>query len=224
MTGGNLAAITQSNLKRLFAYSSIAHVGYMLLGLVAGTQTNPNFDGIKGILIYLMVYTFMNLGVFAVITSLRRRDIIGDEIDDISGLFFKAPTEAVLMLLFLLSLAGIPPLAGFYGKYFIFLSLIETGHYTLAGLAVLYVAVSLYYYLKVANAMFMRQALDIEPVHLSPAMSLALAVTTIATVGIGIYPDPFIRIANWSLGATSGGMAMMPQAAPYVASIGQMLH
>lgn len=224
MTGGNLAAITQSNLKRLFAYSSIAHVGYMLLGLVAGTQQSPNFDGIKGILIYLMVYTFMNLGVFAVITSLRRRDIIGDEIDDISGLFFKAPTEAVLMLLFLLSLAGIPPLAGFYGKYFIFLSLIESGHYTLAGIAVLYVAVSLYYYLKVANAMFMRPALDAEPVHLSPAMSLALAVTAIATVGIGIYPDPFIRLANWSLGATNGGMAMVQQAAPVVASLGHVVH
>ena len=219
MTGGNLAAITQSNLKRLFAYSSIAHVGYMLLGLVAGTQNEPNFDGIKGILVYLMVYTFMNLGVFAVITSLRRRDIIGDEIDDISGLFFKAPTEAVLMLLFLLSLAGIPPLAGFYGKYFIFLSLIETGHYTLAGIAVLYVAVSLYYYLKVANAMFMRAALDAEPVHLSPAMSLALAVTAIATVGIGIYPDPFLRMANWSLQAPHTGMAMMQQAAPYVAGL-----
>ena len=227
MTGGNLAALTQTNLKRLFAYSSIAHVGYMLLGLVAGTQQAPNFDGIKGILIYLLVYTFMNLGVFAVITSLRRRDIIGDELDDISGLFFKAPTEAVLMLLFLLSLAGIPPLAGFYGKYFIFLSLIETGHYTLAGIAVLYVAVSVYYYLKVANAMFMRPALDSEPVHISPAMSLALAITTIATVGIGLYPDPFIRFANWSLGVPASqhsGMAMIQQAAPYVASLGHLLH
>src|SRR5262249_6987438 len=87
MTGGNLAALTQTNLKRLFAYSSIAHVGYMLLGLIAGTPQNTNADGIKGILIYLLVYTFMNLGVFAVITSLRRRDIIGDELDDISGLF-----------------------------------------------------------------------------------------------------------------------------------------
>ena len=84
------------------------------------------------ILIYLLVYTFMNLGAFAVITSLRRRNIIGDEIDDIAGLYFKAPTEAILMLVFLLSLAGIPPLAGFWGKYFIFLSLIQTGHYTLA--------------------------------------------------------------------------------------------
>ena len=133
MTGGNLAAMTQTNLKRLLAYSSIAHVGYMLLGLVAGSNTESNPTGIKGILIYLLVYTFMNLGAFAVITSLRRRDIIGDSIDDIAGLMQKAPIEATLMLVFLLSLAGIPPLAGFYGKYFIFLSLVETGHYYLAG-------------------------------------------------------------------------------------------
>ena len=84
------------------------------------------FDGFKGILLYLMVYTFMNLGAFAVVTSLRQRKVIGDEIDDIAGLYSRAPAEAVLMLIFLLSLAGIPPLAGFYGKYFIFLSLIES--------------------------------------------------------------------------------------------------
>ena len=199
MTGGNLAALTQTNLKRLFAYSSIAHVGYMLLGVIAGDQHNPSADGIKGILIYLLVYTFMNLGVFAVITSLRRREIIGDELDDISGLWFKAPTEAVLMMIFLLSLAGIPPLAGFYGKYFIFLSLIETGHYALASLAVLYVAVALYYYIKVVNAMFMRPAVDTVPVSLSFNMATALGVTALATVGIGLYPDPFIRAVNWSL-------------------------
>ena len=200
MTGGNLAALTQTNLKRLFAYSSIAHVGYMLLGLVAGSERGISVTGIKGILIYLMVYTFMNLGVFAVITSLRRRDIIGDELDDITGLFFKHPTEAVLMLVFLLSLAGIPPLAGFYGKYFIFLALIETGHYVLASLAVLYVAVALYYYIRIANAMFMRTPLDAEPVRLSAAQAAALAVTGIATIYIGIFPEWFIRAATWSMG------------------------
>ena len=199
MTGGNLAALTQTNLKRLFAYSSIAHVGYMLLGLIAGDRQSASADGIKGILIYLLVYTFMNLGVFAVITSLRRREIIGDELKDISGLWFKAPTEAVLMMIFLLSLAGIPPLAGFYGKYFIFLSLIETGHYALASLAVVYVAVALYYYIKVVNAMFMRPAADTVPVSLSFSMITALGITSLATVGIGLYPDPFIRAVNWSL-------------------------
>src|SRR5437868_9914289 len=141
----------------------------------------------------------MNLGAFAVITSLRQRDVIGDELDDIAGLYSRAPTEAILMLLFLLSLAGIPPLAGFYGKYFIFLSLIETGHYALASLAVLYVAVAAYYYLRVANAMFMRPELDAEPVRLSAGMSVALAITGIATVFIGIFPESFIRMVNWTL-------------------------
>ena len=100
MTGANFAALTQSNTKRLLAYSSIAHVGYMLLGLIAGTATQLNPDGIKGILIYLLVYTFMNLGAFGVITSLRHRNVIGDELDDLNGLYSRAPVEAVLMLIF----------------------------------------------------------------------------------------------------------------------------
>src|SRR5579863_5660162 len=201
MTGANFAALTQSNTKRLLAYSSIAHVGYMLLGLVAGTATQVSIDGIKGILIYLLVYTFMNLGAFGVITSLRHREVIGDELDDLNGLYSRAPVEAVLMLVFLLSLAGIPPLAGFYGKYFIFLSLIETGHYALAALGVLYSVFGLYYYLKMANAMFMGKAEASEgrlPVSL--AMRAALGVAAFATLFIGILPDRFIQLVNWALG------------------------
>jgi len=204
MTGANLAALTQTNTKRLLAYSSIAHVGYMLLGLVAGTATELNADGIKGILIYLLVYTFMNLGAFGVITSLRHRRVIGDELDDLNGLYSRAPVEAVLMLVFVLSLAGIPPLAGFYGKYFIFLSLMETQHYALAALGVLYSVFGLYYYLKIANAMFMRHAEkgeEILPVNY--AMRAALGITGFATLFIGIMPNRFIELVNWALGMTS---------------------
>jgi NADH-quinone oxidoreductase subunit N len=200
MTGANLAALTQNNLKRLLAYSSIAHVGYMLLGLIAGDKQSASADGVKGILLYLLVYTFMNLGAFAVIASLRQRKVIGDEIDDIAGLFSRAPTEAVLMLIFLLSLAGIPPLAGFYGKYFIFLSLVETGHYGLASLAVFYAVFGLYYYMRIANAMFMRDPADKARLPISLGMGVALAVTAFATVYIGILPEQFIRAVNWSLG------------------------
>ncbi|MGZ4816288.1 MAG: NADH-quinone oxidoreductase subunit N [Terriglobales bacterium] len=214
MTGGNLAALTQTNLKRLLAYSSIAHVGYMLLGLVAGTAYATSSTGIKGILIYLLVYTFMNLGAFAVITSLRRRDIIGDELDDIAGLVNRAPTEAFVMLIFLLSLAGIPPLAGFYGKYFIFLGLIETGHYTLAALAVLYAVFGLYYYLKIANAMFMGKARDAEPIAPGWGLRVALVVTAVATVGIGLFPDRFIQAVNW-------GALNIPQASSIANLIGR---
>jgi NADH-quinone oxidoreductase subunit N len=201
MTGANFAALTQTNTKRLLAYSSIAHVGYMLLGLIAGTATELNADGIKGILVYLLVYTFMNLGAFAVITSLRHRNVIGDELDDLNGLYSRAPVEAVLMLLFMLSLAGIPPLAGFWGKYFIFLSLIETQHYVLAALGVIYSVFGLYYYLKIANAMFMRQPeKGEERLPISLGMRAALALTGLATVYIGIMPNRFIEFVNWSLG------------------------
>ena len=201
MTGANLAALTQNNLKRLLGYSSIAHVGYMLLGLIAllAGQMPVALDGLKGIMIYLLVYTFMNLGAFAVVTSLRRRNVIGDEIDDIAGLFFRSPTEAVLMLVFLLSLAGIPPLAGFWGKYFIFLSLIETGHYVLAGLGVAYSVFGLYYYLRIANAMFMREASDSETLTLGIGMKIALGLTALATLFIGVFPNWFIEAVNWTL-------------------------
>jgi len=213
MTGGNLSALTQTNLKRLLAYSSIAHVGYMLLGLIALCSVeypSPAFtDGYKGILLYLLVYTFMNLGAFAVVTSLRQRGIIGDEIDDIAGLYFRAPVEAIMMLIFLLSLAGIPPLAGFYGKYFIFLSLIESGHYVLASVAVLYAVFGLYYYMRVANAMLMRQPMEAEPLPVSWGMKTALALTTLGTVAIGIYPEPFITLVNWSLGLTQAAPVAM---------------
>jgi NADH-quinone oxidoreductase subunit N len=204
MTGANFAALTQSNTKRLLAYSSIAHVGYMLLAFVAiGTSEpgSPGFvDGLKGILVYLLVYTFMNLGAFAVITSLRNRNVIGDELDDIAGLYTRAPVEAVLMLLFLLSLAGIPPAAGFLGKYYIFLSLIESQHYWLAAAAVFYALFGLYYYLKIANAMFMRESMETERLPISLGMRVALGITALATIVIGVYPEPFIRSVNWSLG------------------------
>ncbi len=205
MTGGNLAALTQTNTKRLLAYSSIAHVGYMLLGMIVlSSAIFPSaafWDGFKGILIYLLAYTFMNLGAFAVITALRHKKIIGDELDDLNGLYSRAPVEAVLMLIFMLSLAGIPPLAGFWGKYFIFLSLIESGHYALASLGVLYSVFGLYYYLKIANAMFMGKAeKGEEKLSVSLSMRLAIALTGIATLYIGLLPNSFIELTNWALG------------------------
>jgi NADH-quinone oxidoreductase subunit N len=204
MTGANFAALTQSNTKRLLAYSSIAHVGYMLLAFVAmGTSEpgSPGFvDGFRGILVYLLVYTFMNLGAFAVITSLRNRNVIGDELDDIAGLYSRAPVEAVLMLFFLLSLAGIPPMAGFLAKYYIFLSLLESGHYVLASLAVFYALFGLYYYLKIANAMFMRESMETERLPISLGMRFALGITALATIVIGVFPEPFIHTVNWALG------------------------
>jgi NADH-quinone oxidoreductase subunit N len=194
LTLGNLAAINQTNVKRLLAYSSISHAGYMLLGLVAGNDT-----GRIGIAVYLMVYTFMNLGAFLVIVALRRANIIGEDLDDMAGLVHKHPGYAFLMLIFLLSLAGIPPTAGFLGKYYIFLALIQTKHYTLAVIATLYVAVAIYYYFKIVKTMFVREAEEKSP-PLATTMGLkfALAASVLLTLGIGLYPQPFLDMAKLS--------------------------
>jgi NADH-quinone oxidoreductase subunit N len=194
LTIGNLAAINQTNIKRLLAYSSISHAGYMLLGLVAGNET-----GITGIAVYVMVYTFMNLGAFLVLISLRRKNIIGEDLDDIAGLMHKSPGHAVLMLIFLLSLAGIPPTAGFLGKYYIFLALIQTGHYALAVIATLYVAVAIYYYFKIVRSMFAGEETEKAPLATSLGLRLALGATGFFTLAIGIYPEPFLRLAQTSL-------------------------
>jgi NADH-quinone oxidoreductase subunit N len=194
LTLGNLAAINQTNIKRLLAYSSISHAGYMLLGLVAGNE-----HGIQGIAVYLMVYTFMTLGAFLVVVALRRQNIIGEDLDDIAGLMHKSPGYAILMLIFLLSLAGIPPTAGFFGKYYIFLSLIETRHYGLAVIGVAYVAVAIYYYFKIVRSMFVREETEKAPLALSFGLRMALVAAGVMTLVILIYPEPFLRLAQGSL-------------------------
>ncbi|HTQ56580.1 MAG TPA: NADH-quinone oxidoreductase subunit N [Bryobacteraceae bacterium] len=194
MTVGNLAAINQSNVKRLLAYSSISHAGYMLLGLIAGNAT-----GIKGVAVYVLVYTFMNLGAFMVLVALRRKGVIGEDMDDIAGLVHKSPGYALLMLIFVLSLAGIPPTAGFLGKYYIFLSLIETHHYVLAVVATLYVAVAIYYYFRIVRSVFIRDLSEKAPLATSLGLRVALAVSGTLTLAIGIYPEPFLRLAQTSL-------------------------
>jgi NADH-quinone oxidoreductase subunit N len=194
MTVGNLAAVTQTNIKRLLAYSSISHAGYILLGLVSGNQT-----GLQGIAVYLLVYTFMNFGAFAMVVAMRNKEMIGDEIDDLSGLMYRRPSYALLMLVFLLSLAGIPPTAGFLGKYYIFLSLIQTGHYYLAVAASLYVAVAAYYYFRVVKVMFASDETAKGAISDSPGIRVALAVSGALTLVIGLYPEPFLQLAQTSL-------------------------
>jgi len=193
MTIGNLAAISQSNIKRLLAYSSISHAGYMLLGLIAGNET-----GIQGIEVYVLVYAFMNLGAFLVVIAMRRKNIIGEDLDDMAGLMYKSPGYAILMLIFLLSLAGIPPTAGFLGKYYIFLSLIETHHYVLAVIGTLYVAVAIYYYFRVVKIMFVGELAEKAPLATSFGLRLALGITGVLTLGVGIYPEPVLRLAQSS--------------------------
>lgn len=194
ITWGNIAATTQRNIKRLLAYSSIGHAGYLLLGLVAGNRT-----GYTGILVYLLVYTFMNLGVWSVIISLRREGIAADQVDDFAGLMHKAPALAIFMLIFLLALAGIPPTAGFIGKYYIFLGLIEAGTvegnpwmFALAVLAVLMTAVSVYYYYGIVKAMFLTESRVASAVEPTRAQWLVAMAAFVLTIGIGVLPQFFI--------------------------------
>src|SRR5437773_2104936 len=191
MTIGNIAAITQSNVKRMLAYSSISHAGYILIGFIAGNET-----GLTAVPLYLFIYTFTNLGAWAVVVALRRKDVIGEQIDDMAGLFFRHPSGAVLMLIFLLSLAGIPPTAGFIGKYYLFAAAIQTGHNTLAVIAVLNAAISIYFYFRIVVSMFMREAMEKTGVAYAPGLTMTLAIATFFTLLIGVYPDPFIAMAR----------------------------
>jgi NADH-quinone oxidoreductase subunit N len=195
LTLGNLAAINQTNIKRLLAYSSISHAGYMLLGLIAGNET-----GLKGIYVYIMVYTFMTLGAFIVVISLRRAKIIGEDLDDIAGLVHKSPAHAFLMLIFLLSMAGIPPTAGYLGKYYIFLSLVQSGHYVLAAIGALYVAVAIYYYFKIVRSMFIRESEEkTPPLVTSYGVRFALGLAGTLTLAIGLFPQVFLQLAGATL-------------------------
>jgi len=195
LTWGNLAALTQVNVKRLLAYSSISHVGYILLGLVAANET-----AVTGIVYYLIAYAFMTLGAFAVVIVLRQRGLIGDELADLDGLYQRSPAAAVLLLIFMLSLAGIPPTAGFMGKYFIFLSLIETHHPVLAVFAALYIVPALYYYFRVVLHAWLTKPDQAPTPSMSSAQAVALGVTLFVTLAAGLYPEPFTRLARYAFG------------------------
>jgi NADH-quinone oxidoreductase subunit N len=196
---GNWAAVTQENSKRLLAYSSISNAGYLLLGLVAG-----NTYGYVGLLIYLLVYTLMNMGAFGIIISLRRRGIIGDNVDDLTGLAHKAPGMAAMMAVFMLSLGGLPLTGGFIGKYFLFGGLLQRGkadgkswYYWLAGWAIINTVVSFYYYVRFIKVMYLGDRVaDDKPLSLSPSLQTALVVSLVGIIFIGVYPQPVVQIVQ----------------------------
>ncbi len=201
LTIGALAAITQSNVKRMLAYSSIAQVGYILLGLVASVNKDGSLNqrGLQAIAFYLLTYAFFNTGAFAIVILLRRKGMIGDEVDDLNGLIQRNPTAAILMLIFLISLAGIPPTAGFVAKLMVFWALIETGHPVLAVISVAYILPAVYYYFRLVAAMWVRESTDSVRVVISPAQMFALAAMTIVTLAAGLFPEQFLRFASYSI-------------------------
>ena len=192
MTLGNVVAIAQSNLKRMLAYSSIAHVGYMLMGLVGGGP-----QGAGAILFYLLAYTFTTIGAFGAIGLCARAGEDAVEVGDFSGLARRHPLLAATLAVFLLSLVGIPPLAGFVSKFYLFGSAVRAGYVWLTVIAVLNSAVAAYYYLRVIVYMYMREP-DGEPVSVAPSLAggLALTLAIIGIVVLGLMPAPFADLAQ----------------------------
>ena len=195
---GNIAAIAQTNIKRMLAYSAIAHAGYALLGVIAADN-----EGIVSMMSYLMIYTFMNIGAFAVIIMLRGEGIKGEDINDYEGLAKKHPVLAAFMLIFMFSLTGIPPTAGFIGKFYVFMSAINAGYVWPVVVAVIFSAISAYFYLRIVMYMYMKEPINnvgvqnFEPLlSTSPAIGIVLIVAAAALLGIGIFPSFLLELAR----------------------------
>jgi NADH-quinone oxidoreductase subunit N len=203
MTLGNLVAITQDNIKRMLAYSSIAHTGYMMVGLAAYGAAPPGSpaaeQGLEGLLFYSVAYAFMNIGAFAVVTALQGRPGVTSQIASFAGLGRRAPLAGAVMTLFLLSLTGIPPTAGFFGKALVILAAVEAGGWAsvLAVIAVLNAAIAAFYYLRVVVYMYMREApADAKPLSESWPMRLGLVVAAVGTLVLGILPGILLPTAE----------------------------
>lgn len=178
MAVGNILALVQTNIKRMLAYSSIAHAGYILLGVIAGPQ------GLDAMITYLFIYAFMNIGAFGVVILLDK----GDEISDYEGLSKSHPLVAALMLVFMFSLTGIPPTAGFIGKFNLFMAVVNAGYTWVAIVAVIFSAVSAYYYLRVVRNMYMKEMTGPVSISPSPTLGLALFITVFMVFAIGFMP------------------------------------
>jgi NADH-quinone oxidoreductase subunit N len=188
---GNMAAVSQNNIKRMLAYSSIAHAGYMLIGLAAS-----NTLGRSGVLYYLISYTFMQIGAFGVVSIIERQDESNLEISDYAGLGVRRPFLAAMMSVFMFSLAGIPPFAGFFAKYYVFLAAINAGMTWLAIVGVLASLVSVYFYIGVVVSMYFRQYENPKSVETAGLGLIALGISSLAVLVLGVLPSQVIEIAN----------------------------
>ena len=188
---GNLGAIMQTNIKRLIAFSSVSHVGYLLIAIIAKSSLSSS-----SLMFYMLTYAFMIFGVFGIVILLGRKGDENLEIENYSGLAYKHPIIALTMTIFLLSLGGLPPLAGFVAKFYIFSAALKEGYLILVIIAVLNSAISLYYYLKVIVFMYMKEPVKPFNITLSPMTLLVIAISVFGTVQLGIYPDPIISLAQ----------------------------
>ncbi len=203
---GNVVAIVQTNIKRMLAYSSIAHAGYALIGVVVAghpdAETSVRTLGLSSVMLYLAVYAFMTLGAFAVVAMVRKQGVEGDEIEDFAGLSKRYPVAALLMLVFMVSLAGIPPTAGFIGKFYLFMAAIKAGLTWLAIVAVVLTAISAYFYLRVVMVMYMREPQSVGPATrfaTSPAIAVVLACALAGVVLLGLFPNVLVSLSSQSV-------------------------
>ena len=191
MVLGAIAAVGQRNIKRLMAYSSIANVGFALVGLAAGSG-----EGLRGLLIYLTIYLVMSVGTFAVILSMRVKDTMVESIDDLAGLGRNQPMLALAMAIFMFSLAGIPPLAGFFGKFYVFMAAINAELYTLAIVGVLSSVIGAFYYLRIIKIMYFDDPAEAFEKPLRTEMGAIMAVSGLFTVFFFALPAPFLAMAQ----------------------------
>jgi len=178
----------------MLAYSSIAHAGYALVGLAAGGA-----DGSASVMLYVLIYAIMNMGAFGVVIMLRKAGARGEEIADFAGLGKTNKTAAFLMLIFMFSLTGIPPMAGFVGKFYIFKSAVQAGMIWLAVVGVMFSAISAYFYLRVIMLMYMYEPKEEISLVQSPALALALAISVTGVLVIGVYPSVVLEFARASI-------------------------
>ena len=209
MVFGNVVAISQTNVKRLLAYSSIAHTGYMLVGLAAYQSTGSfsgggviNDQGISALLYYMFAYTFMNIGAFAVVAWLQHRGR-GMMLDDFAGLASTQPLAAAAMTIFLVSLMGVPPLLGFYAKYYVILAAIDADLLWLAIAVVILSAVSAFYYLRIVAVMYFNEPEVIPRASTTTLLNVAIAGMVVATLGLGLFSGPIVDLADrWTSALT----------------------
>ncbi|MDH4099755.1 MAG: NADH-quinone oxidoreductase subunit N [Nitrospirota bacterium] len=194
MAIGNVVAIAQTNVKRMLAYSSIAHAGYAMVGFVAGGP-----EGYSAVMLYLFIYLFMNLGAFGIVTMMRKGNRSAEELSDFAGMAKRQPGLALFMLVFLFSLAGIPPLAGFIGKFYIFMAAVKAGLIWLAVVGVIFSAVSAYFYLRLIMIMYMHEPeREFEFIQSGP-LKAVLGISLFTTVYLGVMPGCVLEFAKKSL-------------------------
>jgi NADH-quinone oxidoreductase subunit N len=197
MAVGNFAAIAQSNLKRMLAYSTISHMGFMLLGILAGSQ-----NGYGSAMFYVLVYALMSAGSFGMILLLSRAGFEADQLDDFKGLNRRSPWLAFMMLLLMFSMAGVPPTVGFYAKLTVLQAVVEIGYIWLAVAAVLFSLIGAFYYLRIVKLMYFDTAHDTTPINTSPDTRLIMSANGLAILVLGILPQPLMAVCVHAIGAS----------------------